>query len=67
MNYYLFEYWIEHGDPRNVNYPLMSGGPLPVLTIVLVYLLFVTKIGPKIMKNRKPFELKRVSIFSTRN
>lgn len=38
-------------------WPLM-GSPGPILCIVLVYLLFVIKIGPKIMENRPAFELK---------
>lgn len=34
--------------------------PWPVLIILTGYLLFVLKIGPKMMTNREPFSLKYV-------
>lgn len=40
---------------------LMSS-PGPVFSIVAVYLLFVLKIGPAFMKNRKPYQLKNIMI-----
>lgn len=36
--------------------------PLPILGILATYLLFVKKIGPMIMENRKPLELRKVMI-----
>ena len=38
--------------------PLMSGGPWMVVSISLVYVLFCTVIGPAIMRNRPPFDLR---------
>lgn len=32
--------------------------PWPIMIILTGYLLFVLKIGPKIMENREPFKLK---------
>jgi len=64
INYYLFDFWQIIGDPRNRHYPLMSGGPWPLLSIIFLYLIFVTKIGPQFMKNRAPFQLKKVSFLS---
>ncbi|XP_050440913.1 elongation of very long chain fatty acids protein 4-like [Adelges cooleyi] len=34
--------------------------PWPVLSTLVIYLLFVLKLGPKIMENRKPFNIKYV-------
>ncbi|XP_048485125.1 elongation of very long chain fatty acids protein 7 [Plutella xylostella] len=43
--------------PEVDSYPLMSS-PVPVLLIISSYLLFIFKIGPALMQNRKPFALK---------
>lgn len=52
-------FWREIGDQRvHSNYPLMSGGPIPILIIVSAYLYFVRILGPKWMKSREPFDLK---------
>lgn len=48
-------------DPRVNDWPMMSG-PLPTILICATYALIVTKIGPKLMENRKPFELKKTLI-----
>ncbi|BET00396.1 GNS1/SUR4 family [Nesidiocoris tenuis] len=56
-NYIFFEL----GDKRTNHWPLL-GSPIPGLTILALYLLFVKWIGPKMMENRKPFELKEVLI-----
>ncbi|XP_069705037.1 very long chain fatty acid elongase AAEL008004-like isoform X2 [Periplaneta americana] len=42
-------------------WPLM-GGPLPVMSITLLYLAFVLKVGPKLMEKRKPFNLQTVLV-----
>lgn len=34
--------------------------PWPILSILTVYLLFVLKLGPKMMKNREPLNIKRI-------
>jgi len=36
--------------------------PLPTLSICLSYVYIVKVLGPKLMENRKPFELRRVLI-----
>lgn len=38
-------------------YPLMQS-PIPMSAILLCYLFFVLYLGPRIMANRKPFQLK---------
>lgn len=40
---------------------LMSS-PGPVVAVVMIYLVFVLKIGPEYMKNRKPMDLKRIMV-----
>lgn len=42
-------------------WPLMKS-PIPVVSITLFYLVFVLKIGPEWMKNRKAFDLKPILI-----
>ncbi|MBN3291198.1 ELOV7 protein, partial [Polypterus senegalus] len=37
--------------------------PLPQTLIIGTYIYFVTSLGPKLMENRKPFDLRRVMIF----
>ncbi|EDL90173.1 rCG50316, isoform CRA_c [Rattus norvegicus] len=44
-------------DPRIQNYPLM-GSPLLITSILLTYVYFVLSLGPRIMANRKPFQLR---------
>lgn len=51
-------YITDLADPRTAGWFLI-GSPLPVLTILALYLLFVLKLGPNYMKNRKPYNLKR--------
>ncbi|XP_056634715.1 elongation of very long chain fatty acids protein AAEL008004-like [Diorhabda sublineata] len=47
-----------HSDPRTKDWFLV--GKLGHLILILVtYVYFCTKIGPKLMKNKKPFELKK--------
>ena len=60
LDYYLHRYWIEECDPRTREYTIVTGGPQRLLAIMCLWLLFVTKIGPQMMANRKPFDLRRV-------
>jgi len=59
VNFYLNDYWNQNGDPRMSKYPLIGGGIVPVLSIISFYLFFVIKLGPALMKNRQPFELRQ--------
>uniref|UniRef100_A0A336LMV5 Elongation of very long chain fatty acids protein n=1 Tax=Culicoides sonorensis TaxID=179676 RepID=A0A336LMV5_CULSO len=40
-------------------WPLL-GSPAPILTILISYIIFVLYLGPRFMKNRKPFDLRWV-------
>ncbi|XP_055677227.1 elongation of very long chain fatty acids protein AAEL008004-like [Lutzomyia longipalpis] len=51
----------EISDPRALDYPLMKN-PLKVLLLLIFYLYFVLKWGPKYMEKRKPFNLERILI-----
>lgn len=48
-------------DPRIRVYPLMHN-PVPMTAILLCYLFFVLYVGPRMMANRKPFQLKEAMI-----
>lgn len=48
-------------DPRTKGWFLMSS-PLPTLMICLSYVYIVKVLGPRLMANRKPFELRRTLI-----
>ncbi|XP_013373905.1 PREDICTED: elongation of very long chain fatty acids protein 7 isoform X2 [Chinchilla lanigera] len=56
-----YDNWIKDADPRVEDLFLMSS-PLPQTIILGLYVYFVTSLGPKLMENRKPFELKKVMI-----
>lgn len=49
-------------DPRLRGYLLMES-PVNMTAILLGYLFFVLYVGPRLMANRKPFELKGPMIF----
>ncbi|XP_060659637.1 elongation of very long chain fatty acids protein F-like isoform X1 [Drosophila nasuta] len=49
-------------DPETKNFPLL-GSHWPLTTIIAVYLIFVLKLGPKFMENRKPYNLTYVLNF----
>ena len=49
-------------DPRVNDWAMMSS-PIPTLAICLFYVYFVKVLGPKLMENRKPFNLRRIMIF----
>ncbi|XP_026751476.1 elongation of very long chain fatty acids protein AAEL008004-like [Galleria mellonella] len=52
----------KNGDPRTNPWFLMSS-PFPTLIICLSYVYLVKVLGPRIMANRKPYELKNILIF----
>ncbi|XP_060659639.1 elongation of very long chain fatty acids protein F-like isoform X2 [Drosophila nasuta] len=49
-------------DPETKNFPFL-GSHWPLTTIIAVYLIFVLKLGPKFMENRKPYNLTYVLNF----
>lgn len=56
LSYYYTDFFDEYGDPRVEGMFLMRT-PWPVIVLSFTYLLFVTIIGQRLMRNRKPFEL----------
>nr|CAD7267403.1 unnamed protein product [Timema shepardi] len=48
-------------DPRTADWFLMSS-PMPLLIILISYLYFVNKAGPRYMKDRKPHDLRHVML-----
>ncbi|CAL8344910.1 unnamed protein product [Lota lota] len=57
----LYDRFIQNADPRTGNWLLMSS-PLPQTIIIAAYIFFVTSWGPRLMENRKAFDLKGVLI-----
>ncbi|XP_062455349.1 elongation of very long chain fatty acids protein 7 isoform X2 [Rhea pennata] len=58
----LYDEWIKDADPRLEGWPLMSS-PFPTTIIIGAYIYFVTSLGPKLMENKKPFELRQIMAF----
>lgn len=54
--YYTVNLFEEHGDPRVSGYPLMRT-PWPTVFITLIYYWFVRSIGPRLMRDRKPYQI----------
>lgn len=48
-------------DPRVNDWPLMDS-PIPTVLIVLLYMYIVVFFGPRMMANRKPYNLRKVLI-----
>ncbi|GLG95116.1 Elongation of very long chain fatty acids protein AAEL008004 [Gryllus bimaculatus] len=59
--HYYEDFMENSGDPRMKNLPLMDN-PLPTLFICLVYMHFCKAIGPRLMRHRKPLELRYFSV-----
>ncbi|XP_065074751.1 very long chain fatty acid elongase AAEL008004 isoform X2 [Ochlerotatus camptorhynchus] len=57
----MHHYMEKYGDPRTQNWPLMSS-PFPTLALCLGYVYLVKVLGPRLMENRKPFQLKNTLI-----
>ncbi|CAH2991927.1 unnamed protein product [Chilo suppressalis] len=51
----------KNSDPRTEKWLLMSS-PGPLLTILATYLYFCTSVGPRYMRDRKPYQLKNTII-----
>lgn len=56
-----YNFLVEIQDPRTSGMLLM-GSPIPLICILTAYLLFCNYLGPYIMRDRKPFELKKTLI-----
>ncbi|XP_045464792.1 elongation of very long chain fatty acids protein 4-like [Harmonia axyridis] len=54
----IHEFFERHGDPRTYKYILMDSIWIP-FAITIAYLIFVLHIGPRFMKNRKAYDLKK--------
>ena len=52
--------WESGADPRVSQFPLMKGGPWTVFLIIALYLAFVKKIGPSLMKDKDAYDLRRL-------
>nr|XP_033786490.1 elongation of very long chain fatty acids protein 7 [Geotrypetes seraphini]XP_033786496.1 elongation of very long chain fatty acids protein 7 [Geotrypetes seraphini] len=58
----LYDEWFKDADPRVEDWLFMSS-PLSQTIIIGAYIYFVTSLGPKLMENRKPFDLKKTMVF----
>ncbi|XP_055678558.1 elongation of very long chain fatty acids protein AAEL008004 isoform X1 [Lutzomyia longipalpis] len=54
-------YMDSYGDPRTKDWPMMSS-PFPTLAVCLCYVYIVKVLGPRLMENRKPFQLQNTLI-----
>ena len=55
LEYFLNKVWEEKIDERMAHYPILSDGPVTILTIIGLYLYFVKVWGPRFMEKRAPF------------
>ncbi|XP_071042442.1 very long chain fatty acid elongase AAEL008004 isoform X2 [Parasteatoda tepidariorum] len=51
------DYVLKYGDPRVISYPLMDS-PYKTYAGVIIFLIYIKIIGPKMMKNRNPYDLR---------
>lgn len=56
-----YDRFIQNADVRTKDWLLMSS-PVPQMIIILSYIYFASSLGPRLMKNRKAFDLKKVLI-----
>ncbi|XP_055371571.1 elongation of very long chain fatty acids protein 7-like [Condylostylus longicornis] len=56
---FYFDYVEGKKDPRIDHYPLL-GSPIKIITVLGLYLYFVSSYGRKFMENRQPFELNKI-------
>uniref|UniRef100_A0AAX7UPI1 Elongation of very long chain fatty acids protein n=1 Tax=Astatotilapia calliptera TaxID=8154 RepID=A0AAX7UPI1_ASTCA len=57
----IYDEFMQNADTRTENWLLMSS-PIPQTIIITAYIYFVTSLGPRIMENRKAFDLKGVLV-----
>jgi len=56
FRFYYYDWWNDETPIKE--YPFLDGGPWKIITMVAAYLYFVKVLGPELMKDRKPFDLK---------
>uniref|UniRef100_A0A1B0C378 Elongation of very long chain fatty acids protein n=1 Tax=Glossina palpalis gambiensis TaxID=67801 RepID=A0A1B0C378_9MUSC len=52
----------KRSDPRVKDWPMMSS-PAPTLALCILYAYFSKSLGPKLMRNRKAFDLRKLLIY----
>lgn len=57
LGYFVRDFWHERSHPSTRG---LHDSPLEIAPIVALYLLFVWIIGPWFMRDRKPYDLKRI-------
>uniref|UniRef100_A0A8D2MK30 Elongation of very long chain fatty acids protein n=1 Tax=Zonotrichia albicollis TaxID=44394 RepID=A0A8D2MK30_ZONAL len=57
----MYQDFMKKADPRIADYPLMQS-PFLVMGILLGYVYFVLSLGPRLMANRKPLNLKKFMV-----
>lgn len=62
VSYVLFDYWEEAWDPRSRHISFVNGGPWKMMAAMAFYVYFCASLGPALMKNRHPFELRRAML-----
>ncbi|XP_068674605.1 very long chain fatty acid elongase 7-like [Montipora foliosa] len=55
-----YKWSMQDGDPKTADWPLIAT-PWPTFSFITLYL-FIVKVGPKIMQNRKAYSLREVLI-----
>ena len=63
FNFFYYDIWRLHHDPRSAQWPFFEGGPWSTLAIVAAYLYFVRVLGPEFMKGRQPYSLTKVIFY----
>lgn len=53
----VYDEYMASGDPRVTSWMFMEG-PAPTFLLVIAYVLFVKKIGPAMMMDKKPYDLR---------
>lgn len=53
----VYDEYMASGDPRVTDWPLMAG-PGPTFALVAMYVMFVKKVGPAWMMDKKPYDLR---------
>lgn len=55
-----YDIWEAGADPRVSEFPLMKGGPWWVIAVIAGWLYFVKVSGPRLMKDRPAYDLRRL-------